>query len=50
VHQKENFTLEEENTVLLLHLPAYYAENRFFGSAPALGCWLVEATLQGQVI
>jgi hypothetical protein len=38
--------VEEENSALLLHLPKLVAENCFFGSATALGCWLVEATPQ----
>jgi hypothetical protein len=38
---------EEENSALLLLLPALIAETTVFGSAPALGCWLVVATPQG---
>jgi hypothetical protein len=41
--------VEEENPALLLHLPKVFVENCFFNSAPALGCWLVEATPQGPI-
>jgi hypothetical protein len=37
---------EEENTALLLHLPALFAETADFGSVSGLGCWLVVATAQ----
>jgi hypothetical protein len=40
---------EEEKSALLLHLLLLFAENCFFGSAPDLGCRLVEATSQGSV-